>query len=182
MDDLIQLISENLRTVGEVAAIVILGTFVYFLARRGLGLLVKGGVAEPVVRLLRLFLRWFFVGLILLLVMQQLGVLQNVWSALIAVMAMIAVGFVAVWSILSNILSTLLILLYKPFRIGEFIQIPSDSLSGKVEDLNLMYTTLRDEDGYQVQIPNNLFFQKALRRKPGDEDVDLYEQLSKKTH
>ncbi len=182
MDDVIQLIKDNLSTLGAVVVIIVLGGLVYILARRGLGLLVKSGVAEPIVRMLRLFLRWFFVGLILLLVMQQLGVLQNVWSALIAVMAMVAVGFIAVWSILSNILATLLILIYKPFRIGDSIEIPSESLAGEVEDLNLMYTTLKDEEGYRIQIPNNLFFQKALRRKPGDGDVGLYEQLSKKTN
>ena len=54
-------------------------------------------------------------------------------------------------------------------------------LSGVVEDLNLMYTTLKDDDGHRIQIPNNQFFQKAIRRKLGDRDVDLYEQLSKKT-
>ena len=181
MDEILQWVNENLRTLGAILTILVLGGLLYVVAKRALGLLKNSGVAAPVVRTLQLFLRWIFVVLILLLVMQQLGVLENVWSALVAMMAMVAIGFIAVWSILSNILSTLLILIYKPFRIGDAIDIPSDNISGVVEDLNLMFTTLKAEDGKLVQIPNNQFFQKAIGRSPGESDVDLFEQLRKPT-
>jgi small-conductance mechanosensitive channel len=115
---------------------------------------------------------------ITLLVLQELGVLHNVWTAILAVMAMVAIGFIAVWSILSNVLSTFLILLYRPFRIGDQIRVPSDGLEGKVVDLNLMFTTLKNENDGFIQIPNNQFFQKAICRIQTDEkEVSLYDQL-----
>ena len=177
MNDILQWLHANTRTIGEVIAIVVLGSVVYLLARRGLNILGKRGVEAAIIGIFRLFLRWIFVLLILLLVLQQLGVLQDVWSALVAVMAMVAIGFFAVWSILSNALSTLLILIYKPFRIGDAIDIPSDALAGVVVDLNLMFTTLRDDEGHLIQVPNNQFFQKIFRRKPGSGGIDLLEQL-----
>lgn len=182
MADITALITENIGDIGRVAAIVVIGAVFYLLTRRGIGLLVKGGLAEPVARVLRIFLRWTLVTIVGLIVLQELNILHNVWSALVATMAMVAVGFIAVWSILSNILSTLLILLYRPFKIGDDIEIPSESLSGTVEDLNLMFTTLKAEDGQLIQIPNNLFFQKPIRRRQGDARIDLFEQLRKRTH
>jgi small-conductance mechanosensitive channel len=179
MNDIFEWIQTNTRTIGEVIAIVVLGTIVYLLARRGLGMLGKRGVETAVIGIFRLFLRWIFVLLVLLLVLQQLGILQDVWAALVAVMAMVAIGFFAVWSILSNSLSTLLILIYKPFRIGDAIDIPADGLGGVVVDLNLMFTTLRDDEGRMIQIPNNQFFQKVFRRKPGSGGTELIEQLRK---
>jgi small-conductance mechanosensitive channel len=129
---------------------------------------------------LRLYLRWIFVLVLTLLVLQEIGVLQNVWSAFLAILAVIAVGFVAVWSVLSNALCTLLILVYKPFSIGDDIALPSDNLSGKVEDMNLMFTTLVDEKDGLVQIPNNQFFQKAICRKRGTPKETLYDRLTRK--
>ena len=172
------------KVFSAVVTIVLVGIVLYILTRKGLGALAKrGALAEPLIRLLRLFLRWTFVSVVTLLVLQELGVLQNVWTALLAMAAMVAVGFIAVWSILSNILSTFLILLYRPFRIGDEIRLPADSLQGKVVDLNLMFTTLKDEGEELIQIPNNQFFQKPICRKMTDEkSVSLYEQLTRLTH
>ncbi len=169
-----------MKTFISVAATIVLGTLLYVLVRRGLNQLAKkGAVAEPLIRIFRILLRWIFVTVLLLLVLQQLGVLDNVWAAVLAVAAMVAIGFFAVWSVLSNALCTLLILIYNPFRIGDFVTIPSDGVSGEAVDLNLMFTTLRTEEDDLIQIPNNLFFQKVIRRKRGKENVSLYEQLLK---
>ena len=176
-------LSSDMKTAVSVATIIISGLIVYSLLKRGLKVLAeRGALAVPLVRLFRLFLRWTVVCVVVLLVLQDLGVMHNVWTALLTVMAMIAVGFIAVWSILSNILSTLLILVYRPFRIGDSIKIPSDSLEGKVVDLNLMFTTLESGENELIQIPNNQFFQKAITRiRTEQKDVSLYDQLIKLT-
>jgi hypothetical protein len=36
-------------------------------------------------------------------------------------------------------------------------------LKGRVIDRNLMFTVLRDERGFVLQVPNNTFFQKMFR-------------------
>jgi small-conductance mechanosensitive channel len=62
---------------------------------------------------------------------------------------------------------------------GDRIEIPADELKGRVIDLNLLFTTLREEDGSLLQVPNNFFFQKAIRRIPGKHKMELAEQLKR---
>jgi small-conductance mechanosensitive channel len=122
--------------------------------------------------------RWLIATASVVLVLGVLGFdLGGIWAMLATLLGMIAIGFVAVWSILSNVLCTLIILLSRPFAVGDEIEVPSEAVRGRVVDLSLLYTTLRAEDGSYVQIPNNLFFQKVLKRRPGQANVSLTEQL-----
>ena len=43
----------------------------------------------------------------------------------------------------------------------------------RVIDLNIFYTTLDAGDGTLMQVPNNLFFQKVLRRRRAARAVSL---------
>lgn len=183
LDSIYGFLSSDMKAFASVATIILGGLIIYLLLKRGLKVLAeRGALAVPLVRLFRLFVRWTVFSVVVLLVLQDLGVLHNVWTALLTVMAMIAVGFIAVWSILSNILSTLLILVYRPFRIGDSIKVTSDNLEGKVVDLNLMFTTLESGENELIQIPNNQFFQKAITRiKTDKKDISLYDQLIKLT-
>ena len=67
---------------------------------------------------------------------------------------------------LSNALCTVLLLVFKPFRIGDRVELPAEGIAGPAVALNLAYTILRDDAGHLIQIPNNLFFQKVVRRQP----------------
>ncbi|MGD8453418.1 MAG: mechanosensitive ion channel [Phycisphaerae bacterium] len=86
------------------------------------------------------------------------------WAPLSALFAMVAVGFIAVWSVLSNILATLIILIWRPFNVGEEIEIQPDGIAGTVIDINFMFTLLRGEGGTRTTVPNSLFVQKFVRR------------------
>lgn len=80
-------------------------------------------------------------------------------------LGLVAVGFVAVWSVVSNTLCTLLILMVRPFRVGDHLELPPDPIRGTVVDMNLFFTQLQTDDGRSVQVPNNLFFQRILLRR-----------------
>lgn len=127
-------------------------------------------------RRLQGFRRWAIFIVALLLLMQSLGVFGNAWGIVTTVLTAIAVGFVAVWSLFSNATAALIILVFRPFRIGdevELVEPAGGGIAGRVVDMNLMYTTLREEplpDAAAAEnrvrflrIPNNLIFQKALR-------------------
>ena len=94
--------------------------------------------------------------------------------------AMIAIGFVAVWSVLSNVSCTVIMLIARPFNIGDEIEFAGEPIKGRVVDLNFVYTTLQDEEGRLQQIPNNLFFQKMIKRRLNPLPVTLAAQLSSK--
>ncbi|WP_348675435.1 mechanosensitive ion channel domain-containing protein [uncultured Abyssibacter sp.] len=121
-----------------------------------------------------------------LFMLEQLGVSTGtVWAAVSAVLVMIAVGFVAVWSVLSNALCSMLLLIYAPFRVGDDVELvdPANGfkLAGRVIDLNLLFVTLREtvtgpdgeHEDVTLRLPNNLFFQRAIRSRPGRSTVPL---------
>ncbi len=110
--------------------------------------------------------RWLVIGGLGLAALLAVGIdLQGLWSTIMAALSLIAIGFVAMWSILSHMLASVLIVIFRPFEVGDRVEILGDDLViGEVTDLNPVYTTLRAADGGTLQVPNNVFFQKALKR------------------
>src|SRR6516162_3255927 len=99
-----------------------------------------------------------------LLVLNLWGVsVSGMWTLLASAIAVIGVGFLAVWTMVSNVTASFFISLWRPFRLGQTVEILPEALKGRVIDRNLMFTMLRDEDGNLLQVPNNLFFQKMFR-------------------
>ena len=116
----------------------------------------------------------FLIGMAaLLMVLERFGVSAGVlWGAFTGFAAVAAVAFFAAWSVLSNIFCTVLIFSTRPFRLQDHIELLENGekpgLKGRVVDINLIYTTLREEaDGQVLQVPNNLFFQRVVRRFRG---------------
>lgn len=163
--------------------VLVVGLIVYWSVTRSLsGLLHKRRLSENTFTLMRRLCRWTIFPIALLLVAQQFGLLENLWAAVTAVLAMVAIGFVAVWSVLSNTLCSVILMISRPFNVGDEIDFPGEAFGGRVINFNLIFTTLRDDDGYLVQIPNNLFFQKPIRRKVGQTTVRLGEQADRQEH
>jgi MscS family membrane protein len=67
-----------------------------------------------------------------------------------------AVGFGA-QGIVSNSLSGLSLYVNRPFIVDDFIEIPSEELSGTVEEIGWFYTQLRSRDRQPVYVPNTIF-------------------------
>jgi small-conductance mechanosensitive channel len=100
----------------------------------------------------------------LLMILQVWGVgVGGLWAVLASVTAIVGVGFLAVWTMVSNITASLFITLWRPFHLGQTIEVLPENLKGRAIDRNMMFTTLREEGGSILQIPNNLFFQKMFR-------------------
>ncbi|MCO7515316.1 mechanosensitive ion channel family protein [Pseudomonas guariconensis] len=122
-------------------------------------------------------LRWLIMGSALLFVLERLGVSATVlWTALSGFVAVAAVAFFAIWSVLSNLLCAVLIFTVGPFRIGDVVELvdtlDKPGVKGRVIAINLLYTTLLEvpeAGGALVQVPNSQFFQKAVRRWRGTE-------------
>lgn len=110
--------------------------------------------------------RWLVIAGVAPVALLALGVdLRGLWSGLVAALSLVAIGFVAMWSILSHMLASILIVVFRPFEVGDRVEIVGDHpLTGEVVDLNPVYTTFRTDDGGTLQVPNNLFFQKAVKR------------------
>ena len=113
----------------------------------------------------------------LLAVLQLFGVSAGVlWGAFTGFATVAAVAFFAAWSVLTNIFCSFLILVTRPFRLFDHIEVLDNGqkpgLGGQVIDINLVYVTLleRHGDGFesQLRVPNSQFFQRAVRRWSGE--------------
>ncbi len=130
-------------------------------------LYVSGRMPESTTNIIRRWMRGLLATITILFIVAIAGYeISNIWTFLATMMAMIAVGFVAVWSVLSNILSTFIILIWRPFNVGEEIDIQPEGIKGEVVDINFMYTILKSEDDDHTTVPNSLFLQKFIRRTP----------------
>src|SRR5262245_48718167 len=99
-----------------------------------------------------------------MLILSMWGIsVSGLWTLLISVIAVIGVGFLAAWSMVSNVTASFFISVWRPFNLGETVEVLPEGLKGRVIDRNMMFTVLREESGCIVQIPNNLFFQKMFR-------------------
>lgn len=103
----------------------------------------------------------------------------DVVTMLAGAVTLVAVGFVALWSTLANITCTILILITRPFRIGDEVAFPPDAIEGQVVDLSFFFTTLKTRDGRFINVPNTLFFQRIVIRRETNVAIDLGEQLAK---
>jgi small-conductance mechanosensitive channel len=89
--------------------------------------------------------------------------LGGVWALLVGTITIIGVGFIATWAMTSNLTASFFLVLWRPFRVGQTVEILPENLKGRVVDRNLMFTTLSEDSGSVLQIPNSLFFQKIFR-------------------
>jgi small-conductance mechanosensitive channel len=102
-----------------------------------------------------------FVAL-LLLDLWGVGV-GGLWTVLVSAVTIIGVGFLATWAMVSNVTASLFLTIWRPFRLGDTVELLPENLKGRAVERNLMFTVLREEGGSVLQIPNNLFFQKIFR-------------------
>jgi small-conductance mechanosensitive channel len=188
--ELEQLMQYGLDAVG-ILVMVVIGVVTFVLIRRGLA---AAAAREKISESLRLmavgFTKWAIVILVILLALQQAGFeVTSIWAGLLTIMAMVAVGFIAVWSVINNIFCALLMLVFSPFRIGDEIEIieatGGKGLRGRILKVNLMFTSIDEigesgKKGVIVQVPNNIFFQKTLRRKLGADTRSVDETFFEK--
>lgn len=94
-----------------------------------------------------------------------------------SVFAVIGIGLFAIWSILSNITSGIIMFLSFPYKVGDKIQIHDKDipLEGIIEDIRAFHLHLRIENGDLVTYPNNLMLQKAVSLVKKDAIDDLFD-------
>lgn len=163
---------------------------VYLLFSRALKRVGSKGYLDPhLVTISCKIVKWFLIVVIVLLSLGYFGVsVGTLWAALSGVLALIALGFVAVWSVLSNTLCSILLIIFPPFRIGDTIEIQEPSndfhVRGKVTSINMLMTVLECEDDSApegkcfLRVPNNIFFQKYIRCIPGKNTQSLQKYIS----
>jgi len=104
---------------------------------------------------------------------------KQLFLFLTSILTILAVGFFAQWSILSNITASLILFFTHPIHIGGYIKIVDKDLpiEGIVENITIFFLYIRTPEGELLSIPNMLVMQKTIsaQRK-------LPEKIEKKTN
>lgn len=80
----------------------------------------------------------------------------------------VAVGF-ASQQTLSNIISGIFIVIFKPFRVNDRLRI-RDTLNGIVEDITLRHTVIRDFENRRIIVPNTLMGNEIIINSDFEDD------------
>jgi small conductance mechanosensitive channel len=94
----------------------------------------------------------------------SLGILGIDLGALMAALGLstLVLGF-ALKDIIEQAITGTLLLLQRPFRVGDIIQV--EGIEGSVVDVAVRTTNLRTFDGIQALIPNNKIYQSVIKNK-----------------
>jgi small conductance mechanosensitive channel len=154
------------------------------LVRRGLGRLPGAQASDATLQnFISSLVRWSIIALGLVAVLQQLGVQTTSILAVLGA-ASLAIGL-AVQGALGNIAAGMLILIMKPYRIGDWVEI--NGKGGAVKQLGLFVTQLSDGDNLDIHMPNSKvlgemivnFSTPANRRMELNFRVDYADDLDK---
>jgi len=87
---------------------------------------------------------------------------------------MAAIGL-AMQGSLSNFAGGLMLLIFKPFRTGDYISVPDLNVDGTVKAITVVYTVLRTFDNIEVTVPNGALANSVVKdlSVPETRRVDL---------
>jgi len=107
-----------------------------------------------------------------------LGFLLFIWGVdqselvffISSLLTILGIAFVAQWSIISNITSTLIIFFNHPTKLGDTITVLDKDyqIEGRISDIGVFFVIITTVEGEKITIPSNIFMQKMIRRKPTD--------------
>ena len=136
-----------------VAAIVIfiIGRFVIRIINKlFMKLLANRNVDAGVKSFLHSLVNALLMTLLIISIVNKLGIETTSFAALLAAFG-VAIGM-AMSNNLSNLVGGMLILMFKPYRVGDWIK--KDDILGHVEAIEIFHTVLRQYDGTRVYMAN----------------------------
>jgi len=153
----------GLKIVGAII-ILIVGRIVASLARRGVRrLLMKSNTDPAVVSFVASFTYILILTFVVIVVLGQFGVQT---ASMVAVLgaAGFAVGF-ALQGSLANFASGVMILVFRPFKVGDFIA--AAGIMGTVKEIRIFNTILATPDNIKVIVPNGKVYGDIIKNISG---------------
>ena len=126
----------------------------------------EGGLLDrTTVKFLRRMGDAFIWALAVILYAHLIPELRSLGTALLTgvSVASILIGLAA-QSTLGNLVAGLSLLLYRPFRIGDLVQltVPAGLQTGTIEDLTLGYTVIKTPENHEIVVPNSVMASQAI--------------------
>jgi small conductance mechanosensitive channel len=125
------------------------------LTRRAVGRLQRNGAPDATLQgFMASLVRWIVIIMGLMAVLEQLGVRTTSILAVLGA-ASIAIGL-ALQGALSNVAAGVMILILRPYRVGDTVEV--NGKIGTVKRLDLFMTALADADNLDIYMPNGKVF------------------------
>ena len=168
VNQFVQLIQDNIPNIIGFGIKVILALAFFFLGSKVIKWLrkiagrsfertnVDAGVAQFVDSMMKFGLY----ALLIFMIATNFGIESSSIAALIA-SAGVAIGL-AVQGSLSNFAGGILILLLKPFAVGDYIVVTQEGIEGTVKEIQIFYTKLATVDNQRVVVPNSILTSNSL--------------------
>ena len=125
------------------------------LTRRAVGRLQRNGAPDATLQgFMASLVRWIVIVVGLMAVLEQLGVRTTSILAVLGA-ASIAIGL-ALQGALSNVAAGVMLLILRPYRVGDTVEV--NGRIGTVKRLDLFMTALSDPDNLDIYMPNGKVF------------------------
>ena len=167
-EHIVKFFEENIPALINFGIKVLLALLFFFIGRaviRGIRKFVRGSMQRAnadtgVTQFVDSLLKFGLYALLIFSIATKFGVESSSVAALIA-SAGVAVGL-AVQGSLSNFAGGVLILLLKPFVVGDYIIVNNDNIEGTVKEIQIFYTKMTTIDNKTVIIPNGTLSNQSL--------------------
>jgi small conductance mechanosensitive channel len=161
----------GLKVVGAIALFAI-GRVIAGWGRKGARAALERGKTDPtLIPFVAGLVYYLLLAFVVIAVLSMVGIQT---ASLVAVMgaAGLAVGL-ALQGTLSNFASGVLLLLFRPFKVGDFIE--AAGVSGSVQSVNIFTTTLSTPDNVGIVAPNSAIWGQVIKNYAANETrrVDL---------
>ena len=152
------------QSVISVIVLIILSNFIQrIIEKAGVKFSYQKTRIKIVKKMMSLVLFLIFIGVILLV----WGIAPSQLAAYLAsLFTVLGIGFLAQWSILSNITSTLIIFFNHQVSIGDTIEILDKDyqIEGKISDIGIFFIIVKLSSNEYVSLPSNVFMQKMVKK------------------
>ncbi len=164
----IQFIEDNIPNIVSFGIKVVLALVFFFIGGKVIKWIRKivrrsferTGADTGVMQFVDSMLKFGLYALLIFIIATNFGVESSSVAALIA-SAGVAVGL-AVQGSLSNFAGGILILLLKPFVVGDYIAVPQEGIEGTVKEIQIFYTKMATVDNQTVVVPNSILTSNSL--------------------
>lgn len=142
----------------------------------------KSGINEARITLIRRYITFAIVIISLIVVafifgadFKQMGIIFS------SIFAVVGIGLFAIWSILSNVTSGIIMFFSFPYKVGDKIMIHDKDfpIEAIIEDIRGFHLHLRTDSGDLITYPNNMMLQKAVTLIEKDAIEDYMEEHDK---
>ncbi len=150
-EKIIELIQQYGLPIVWAIVIFVLGRIIARIATNLIGkMLRKGQVDETLIKFSQNLIYIGLMAFVIIAVLEKLGIETTSFAALIAA-AGLAIGL-ALQGSLSNFASGVLLMIFRPFKVGDFVE--AGGISGTVETVEIFTTQLRTGDNKTIIVPN----------------------------